>query len=240
MGGNNRKRLFYLSSNPFFKNISIFRGGTALKKIYFPEYRFSEDLDFVLKEKADLRDIDEILNEVFMNISNDFPFKPTKVSSIKNERLQVFVNYEIVPEIKINKELKLDVLKDIFTPSYVIKNIVFTHFDFVGIEKELNAYTLESVVADKILRILDVDKEARDIYDLWFILGLNYLNTDNLKDYFKKRSGFYLQIPNLIDEINSKVYKQTWKIRLENQVLDLPPYESVIEDLKELIGRKLK
>jgi predicted nucleotidyltransferase component of viral defense system len=25
-----------------------FKGGTALKKVYFPEYRFSEDLDFTL------------------------------------------------------------------------------------------------------------------------------------------------------------------------------------------------
>jgi len=28
------------------KNSLAFKGGTALKKIYFPDYRFSEDLDF--------------------------------------------------------------------------------------------------------------------------------------------------------------------------------------------------
>ncbi|MBM3708545.1 MAG: hypothetical protein FJW69_09485 [Actinobacteria bacterium] len=37
--------LFYLSSNTFFNKNSIFRGGKSLKKVYFPDYRFSEDLD---------------------------------------------------------------------------------------------------------------------------------------------------------------------------------------------------
>ena len=29
-----------------------FKGGTCLKKCYFPEYRFSEDLDFTLEDGA--------------------------------------------------------------------------------------------------------------------------------------------------------------------------------------------
>lgn len=28
------------------KDVLIFKGGTCLKKCYFPDYRFSEDLDF--------------------------------------------------------------------------------------------------------------------------------------------------------------------------------------------------
>ena len=39
--------LFYLSSDYSFRKKFVFRGGTALKKIYFPDYRFSEDLDFL-------------------------------------------------------------------------------------------------------------------------------------------------------------------------------------------------
>lgn len=231
--------LFYLSSDYSFRKKSVFRGGTSLKKIYFPGYRFSEDLDFILKEKENLKDLEEVLNEILTKISNDFPFRPTKISSIKDNRLQVFIKYDIVPEIKVNKELKVDILKDTFIPSSVEKNIIFVYQDFKGKENKLNTYTLESVTSDKILRILDVDKEARDIYDLWYLLKLDFLNIDKLKDELKKRFGFLVYLPNLIKEINSKVYKQTWKIRLEKQVLGLPPYESVIKDLEELINNKL-
>lgn len=30
------------------REVMVFKGGTALKKIYFEDYRFSEDLDFTL------------------------------------------------------------------------------------------------------------------------------------------------------------------------------------------------
>lgn len=35
------------------KDILAFKGGTALKKVYFPDYRYSEDLDFTLLEPTD-------------------------------------------------------------------------------------------------------------------------------------------------------------------------------------------
>ncbi|MHB1275032.1 MAG: nucleotidyl transferase AbiEii/AbiGii toxin family protein [Candidatus Humimicrobiaceae bacterium] len=96
--------LFYLSSDYFFRKKSIFRGGTSLKKIYFPDYRFSEDLDFIVEEKENLADLEKAFNEILIKISNDFPFKPAKISSIKNDRLQAFIKYDIVPEIKANKD----------------------------------------------------------------------------------------------------------------------------------------
>lgn len=113
--------LFYLSSNITFKNNSVFRGGTALKKIYFPDYRFSEDLDFLIEEKENLDNFDKALGKVLLKISDDFPFKPNKNSTIKNDRLQIFIKYDVVPEIKITKELKIDILKDTFIPPSIEK-----------------------------------------------------------------------------------------------------------------------
>ena len=39
------------------KDILCFTGGTALKRCYFGEYRFSEDLDFTLLEPLQLDDL---------------------------------------------------------------------------------------------------------------------------------------------------------------------------------------
>ncbi|MBM3702936.1 MAG: hypothetical protein FJW63_08130 [Actinobacteria bacterium] len=46
--------LYYLSDDDFFNEGVVFRGGTALKKIYFSDYRYSEDLDFLIKDKEKL------------------------------------------------------------------------------------------------------------------------------------------------------------------------------------------
>jgi hypothetical protein len=38
--------LLGIASQPLLQGTLVFKGGTALKKIYFETYRFSEDLDF--------------------------------------------------------------------------------------------------------------------------------------------------------------------------------------------------
>lgn len=45
-----------LSGSPL-KAILAFKGGTALKRCYFDDYRFSEDLDFTLLRPTSLEDI---------------------------------------------------------------------------------------------------------------------------------------------------------------------------------------
>jgi hypothetical protein len=47
------------------KDLLIFKGGTALKRCHFGEYRFSEDLDFTLQRKAEFAEIREGLEEVY-------------------------------------------------------------------------------------------------------------------------------------------------------------------------------
>jgi predicted nucleotidyltransferase component of viral defense system len=229
--------LYYLSNSKYFSEKADFRGGTALKKIYFPDYRYSEDLDFIVTGKENLADFEKELGEILLKVSDDFPFTPTKASNIKNDRLQIFFSYNIIPEIVSIKELKVDILNDFFIPSYEKKKIIFTHQDFKGKEYKLNTYTLESVAADKILKILDVDKEARDIYDLWYLLKLD-LNIFKIREELIKRFGYDFNFHNLLREINSTIYKKTWKLRLEKQVLNLKPCESVLKELEELIKNK--
>ena len=132
----------------------------------------------------------------------------------------------------------MDILKDIFISSFEKKKIIFTYQDFKGKDYGFNTYILESVVADKILRITDVDKEARDIYDLWYLLKLD-LDITKIKEQLKNRLGYDLNFYNLLDGIKSTAYKQTWKLRLDRQVLKLPPYESVIKQLEDLIKNNL-
>jgi predicted nucleotidyltransferase component of viral defense system len=49
--------------------ILIFKGGTALKRCHFGDYRFSEDLDFSLARPAEFAEIREGLEEVFERVA---------------------------------------------------------------------------------------------------------------------------------------------------------------------------
>ena len=52
--------------NSSLKNSLLFKGGTALSKIYFPfNWRISEDLDFTLSENSIMEDMpDKLLDEL--------------------------------------------------------------------------------------------------------------------------------------------------------------------------------
>ena len=47
------------------RELLAFKGGTALKRCYFPEYRFSEDLDFTLLSTTTFEDIQKRLESVY-------------------------------------------------------------------------------------------------------------------------------------------------------------------------------
>ena len=60
--------LFGIANNTQIYNAWIFKGGTCLKKCFFKEYRFSEDLDFTV---IDSKQIDPgFLKEQFISIAS--------------------------------------------------------------------------------------------------------------------------------------------------------------------------
>jgi predicted nucleotidyltransferase component of viral defense system len=50
-----------LMSQPVLKETLVFKGGTALKKMFFGSYRFSEDLDFSVIQALNREELEEII-----------------------------------------------------------------------------------------------------------------------------------------------------------------------------------
>jgi predicted nucleotidyltransferase component of viral defense system len=230
--------LFYLAKDIEFKEKLIFRGGTALKKIYFSDYRFSEDLDFLIEEKESFEDYIIKFGKLIEKMNLEYPYDIRKRTELESGRLQFFINYDIIPEIRAVKELKIDVLKDDYIPSTLRRRILFGYEEFKYEKTELRIYTLESVAVDKICRILDVDNEPRDIYDLWYLLKLG-LNAGKIKKGFKEKVGYNIYYPNLLSAIRNEDYRQNWEIRLTKQINDLPHYRFILKELEGLIEKKL-
>lgn len=49
-----------------------FKGGTCLRKCYFPDYRFSEDLDFTAEEPIDIEGVDPIVQRLIRGVGDTF------------------------------------------------------------------------------------------------------------------------------------------------------------------------
>lgn len=73
-----------------------FKGGTALKKAYFPDYRFSEDLDFTLLDATDDHTVIEGFRTILQELTKSQGFQ-FDVNDDKTERrsdsLTFYVDY---------------------------------------------------------------------------------------------------------------------------------------------------
>jgi hypothetical protein len=59
-----------LAGHPL-REVLAFKGGTALRRCWFEDYRFSEDLDFTLTRPITLEKILAGLNEIFATVEAD-------------------------------------------------------------------------------------------------------------------------------------------------------------------------
>lgn len=225
--------LWHLADHHAADNL-VFRGGTCLKKVYFPDYRFSEDLDFLTKNRknsAELADnLIKKINHVYQ-LNLDYRYEPTK------GRFQFFIIYNLFSEIPGSKELKIDIVEDVYMPPNILSKLNLSYPDFTSNGRKINSYTLESIAADKIGRILDIENEPRDIYDLWYILQ-HGIETRTVSHIFKDKYGYLPPVKSIISEINREDYKINWQKRLSNQINKLPEYSMVIDQLERTIKLK--
>lgn len=102
--------LFCLSKS-LLKNVFIFYGGTAIKRIYFEEHRFSEDIDLLSDKKFSLDSILEALN--CLNYAQDEANISLRINKdniiLGKDRIQMYINYSGYDEIVgAPKEIRLD------------------------------------------------------------------------------------------------------------------------------------
>jgi hypothetical protein len=51
------------------RDILIFKGGTAIRKIFFPEWRLSEDMDFTIMQEIDPSELKQGFEQVFSSVN---------------------------------------------------------------------------------------------------------------------------------------------------------------------------
>jgi len=163
----------------------IFKGGTCLRKCYFPDYRFSEDLDFTMIELITLGDLGKWITQIAEWITDqqgpNFLIQPTRLEIVNdeygNETYQARIYYRGPLEWGgPPRAIKLDVTRaEIVTLPAVEKPIIHPYSDgnlFEG--NHISCYSLEEIVAEKMRAIAGQRRFAvsRDIYDIYQILTL--------------------------------------------------------------------
>lgn len=207
--------LFYLfrKTNKF-----VFKGGTALYKIYgLP--RFSEDLDFSIIEDTSLPEAEKIIEEIAGN-GNYF-----KIQSVKKIKDSLLIKISYVGILTRYNTLRVDInFRNKLLRRFDVKNYISDYVDISPFS--LRVLKVEEIIAEKIHAILNREK-ARDLYDLFFLLRMAKLDKGLVEEKLKI---FGKKLDKKLLEKNISNLDGVWEKELKAFVLSELPDFDIVKD----------
>lgn len=213
-----------------------FKGGTVLKKVYFEDYRFSEDLDFtLLNDEISNQQIFDYFNEVFGYVREEanIPLEIIDDNEHEDGGINFYISY-IGPlgGMGTNKHVKVDISRSEqlqFEP--ILQNVFLTYSDQE--KHKLLCYTLEEILVEK-LRSLMQRMQARDFYDIWYLLEVHGLEIDfYVNEFIAKCESKKVNPKDFFVKLEQRLpqYKARWQKSMKEQIQNLPEFDKVEREI---------
>ncbi len=242
---------------PEIRENLIFKGGTCLRKCWFKDYRFSEDLDFTAtNESFDFteKNLVEICKKVTTHAeiqTHIVSLKPLKFLD-KQVGFEAIIKYwgadhsknEAPPSVeRWQTKIKIEIIlyeKLIFEP--IEKEIFHPYSDNLLLKTPIPCYALEEVLSEKIRALIQRSYTApRDYYDICYLSNnIRGLDWNKITEAFYQKMKFknleFTGIEQLINPKSIRAVKLAWLNSLGHQIKrgTLPDFDVVKEELKSL------
>ena len=232
--------LFAISKNKILYNALAFKGGTVLKKAYFEDYRFSEDLDFTLiDETVSNEQIFAEFNSLFEFIKEesniDIRIDPKKWVLHESGSPQFYIDYVASLQGSMGgRDLKIDITRGEILETEVEHKTIFHNYSDLEEDFKVQCYSLAEVLIEKMTALMG-RTEPRDLYDFWYLTEIERLDISNHLFEFQNKARHKQQDPNKFTEkvlSKEKAFKRDWDKKLASQVHDLPKYEETFREAK--------
>ncbi|MEX0613244.1 MAG: nucleotidyl transferase AbiEii/AbiGii toxin family protein [Pirellulales bacterium] len=243
-----------LSRTPLRERLA-FKGGTALKRCYFGDYRFSEDLDFTLTGDVPFdvirQELEPVFAEVIRSAGVSIRFARQDKQAHQNSHT-FYLGYEgPLPATARPKEVKVDMtIKEEIVFPVESRRVLRAYREYHDLpeDAEILTYSLGEIAAEKVVALLDAARnEPRDLYDIWFLTCNGHANLGDLTSAIEKKWEFRgKKSPNARKALESKEarYKKLWDVRLAAQMVELPEFAEVFRAVRRalrgagIIGKK--
>ncbi len=238
-------------AHPELRDSWVFKGGTCLKKCFFETYRFSEDLDFTLRDAAQ---IDEtFLRRVFNDICShtneasgiEFPPDRIEFELLRNPRGNLSAQGKIsyrgpVSPTHALPRIKLDITADERIVLPPVRTAIFHPYsDGPAAGIEVLAYDYIEAFAEK-FRALAERTRPRDLYDVIHL----YRNASGRPDarhfveVLREKCAFKgIDLPRISDLVPHRAELEAgWRNMLDHQLPDLLPVDAFWNALPEVFA----
>jgi len=237
----------------------VMKGGTALRKLYFKDYRFSEDLDYSTREIGPITNLETKITSA-ANLAEDLlnergPFR-IEISplELRDPHPGGQASYVIRVQFPDHRQplcrVKVEITID--EPVLLQPEIRSILHDFPEPFKgSVSVYQMTEIVAEKLRALLQnlarmdargwgSGRVARDYYDLWYLLDRIELNGEVLTNLTKRKSAHRNVQADSIDDFFSpsliELAERQWDKQLQIFVPSAPNVDKVIEDIKNALN----
>lgn len=232
-------------ANSKLKEILAFKGGTALRKIYVSDYRYSEDIDFTLLSEISseslISDFKSVLTAIEKEVALTLNVSEERIER-RTDSLTLYVEFVGPLLAKLGKrDIKVDfTLKEKIIFPLEEKPIITPYSDSRELSRLLKTYSLDEILTEKLCALIG-RTEPRDLYDTHFLFELGALDYFSIKSAFPKKAESkekidYRRLPTVLLE-REDTLKKLWEIRLKHQIKELPHFEKVLRETKQLLKR---
>ncbi len=236
----------------------VLKGGTALRKAYYADHRFSEDLDYSTLQGGPLPDLPEAINTAVRRMAERLnergPFTVAHEPLLLREphpggQAAYLVRVQFPGQRQPLCRLKVEITVDepVLLP---VERRPLRH----GFDEELPAalqvYALAEIVAEKLRALLQsahhlrergwgASRVCRDYYDLWSVLRRGDWQGRSIPDLVRRKSdlrGVTFSSPRdfLAEELLNVAHRE-WQAQLAPFLLQPVTVERVLSDLQILI-----
>ena len=211
----------------------VFKGGTALSKVYFPRtWRLSEDLDFVFMGEFQI--IVDSMKRVFEKTKRESGLTFNLRSSFSNPGyLQLKIQYDAV----LGKNwIKMDVTKEAPIDKVASRELARDFTDYPPFRVAVES--LEEIGAEK-LRSLIERKKCRDFYDAWRLLQLETDRRKLMRLFLAKckyKGITFSCLEQMLPENIKDVLHGYWEKELSRLVRPIPDLDSVLAGLHDSLS----
>lgn len=198
------RSLVELYNDSYIKHALVFRGGTALNKLFLnPPARYSEDIDFVQKRP-------EPIGEVIDSIRNLLkPWLGKPKWKITERSAKLIYTYEAINKLPAKLKIEINTTEHF--------QVLPLRSEFLEIQSEwfrgqanIVTYELSELTATK-LRALYQRRKGRDLFDIWYVFKENLVDLDSVLNIFQK----YCTNDNL--QISRELFEKNMQLKRLNK-----------------------
>ncbi|PIU09273.1 hypothetical protein COT30_05260 [Candidatus Micrarchaeota archaeon CG08_land_8_20_14_0_20_49_17] len=225
-----------IANTPILRDNLVFKGGTALRKVYFGDYRYSEDLDFTMKREFAAAEIRGAFETALAYLGRDYNAS-LRIKDFDSKRHFTDIKIQFVG-LKGNKNtIAVDMGPDeVIVEEPLDKPILNNYYEKIF---SVKTYSLEEITAEKLRSLLQRTR-VRDYYDAWYLLTKAKLDRKKIAWIFARKVGHKkLAFTGKAQLLNSEKLAQAeafYHSQIGNLLRNPPPFKKISGELGEAIA----